>query len=356
MSVPPAVPRCVAVLVWAATCAAAIPVLAQTAADAVIAEFITFLQADGLTFVGYDTVRTGQPSYTLFREKRGKNTLEEALAGFLYIYPNDYKWDATDKDYNLLRFPQGSYATMVEGTFGKTAVTVTPEGNFVFRNSDGKPGPNGHFGVWNSPVNFTKIANAWVFPDNFEVLAYEANRPGEWVLRNNTLAHYAQDVNDLVFTITYRPRARGTFDALRETVGDHKAVQLEQLEEGVRMTVAATLLFPSGSSDLSDAGRAMLTKVAGTLAKRTVGEIAVEGHTDNAAIGGALAKIYPTNWELSSARALAVVRFLASRGVPETMLGARAFGATRPRVPNTSEAGREQNRRIELVVLEKASR
>jgi outer membrane protein OmpA-like peptidoglycan-associated protein len=234
----------------------------------------------------------------------------------------------------------------------KESLTVTEEGTYFFKKWDGSKTPDGHYGIWHSPGNFSQFVYVWVFPENFEIVKYECNRPGEWVLRHTMLAYYGKNVNDLVFTLTYRPRARGTYEALQATTREQQGVQLEQLEQGVKMTLAATVLFPSGSSELSEPGKALLAKIAETLTKRGTGGVAVEGHTDNAPISGNLAKIYPTNWELSAARALTVVRYLADKGVPESHLEARAFGATRPRAPNTTEQDKEKNRHIELMVME----
>ncbi len=115
------------------------------------------------------------------------------------------------------------------------------------------------------------------------------------------------------------------------------------------------MLFPSGGAELSTAGQAALTTIAETLRKRRGITVAVEGHTDDAPIAGALARLFPTNWELSAARAVIVVRFLASKGIVESALEARAVGATRPTAPNT-EKDRHRNRRIELLVADESER
>jgi chemotaxis protein MotB len=78
--------------------------------------------------------------------------------------------------------------------------------------------------------------------------------------------------------------------------------------------------------------------------------IRVEGHTDNAPIGGNLAKKYPTNWELSAARALNVVRYLEKQGIDPHILSAVAFGEHRPAAPNDTPEGRTKNRRIAIVL------
>lgn len=325
------------------------------AAQTVVAENITFLQADGRHYLSYRTTRSDSSSHNIHVKKESGKSRDEYLKPFLYIYPNEYTWDSTsNRDAHLLRFSQGSYAMMRPGELQK-GLTVTDEGTYVFHSWDGSKTSDGHYGFWNTPGNFSQFAYVWVFPENFEVIGYECNRPGDWVLRHTTLAYYGKNVNDLTFTLKYRPRARGTYEALQTTLRGQQDVQLAQLEKGVRLTLAATVLFPSGSSELSERGKAVLERIADALKKRGTVGVAIEGHTDNAPISGNLAKIYPTNWELSAARALAVVRYLADKGLLESHLEARAYGATRPQTSNATEQGKEKNRRIELLVMEQAT-
>ncbi len=98
----------------------------------------------------------------------------------------------------------------------------------------------------------------------------------------------------------------------------------------------------------------MLLQVADVLKKLTDKQILIQGHTDNVPIGGVLKEKYPTNWELSVDRATHVVRFLQEKGgVPPEMLVAAGYGPYRPVASNESDDGRSQNRRIEIVLLDK---
>lgn len=305
-----------------------------------------FFQTDGRSYVRYATTRTPDPAAALIFDK--DQTEEQALSRTLYINPKDYRWDTRDPQFNRIQFFQGSYAVMTTGVASN--ITIGPDGVWEYKSWSGRVDPNGHFGDWTTRRDgFINYAYVWVFPETFEILKYECNRQGEWVVRNNTVAFYAQRVNDLIFTLRYRPRAALTYQALRAAV-DPANVAVKQVDDGVRVTLAATVLFPSGGTELSTTGQSTLAKIAETLKTRRGVTVAVEGHTDDAAITGALAKVFPTNWELSAARALTVVRFLASRGIAPSALEARALGATRPIAPNT-EQDRHQNRRIELLVM-----
>jgi chemotaxis protein MotB len=81
--------------------------------------------------------------------------------------------------------------------------------------------------------------------------------------------------------------------------------------------------------------------------------IRVEGHTDNVKIKGRLAKQYPTNWELSAARALNVTKYLQQQGLDPVLLSATAFGEYQPVAGNDTPEGRAKNRRIAIILLPK---
>jgi chemotaxis protein MotB len=78
--------------------------------------------------------------------------------------------------------------------------------------------------------------------------------------------------------------------------------------------------------------------------------IMVEGHTDDVPIGAKIAEKFPTNWELSTARATTVVRYLQDKGVAPKHLGATGFSECRSVAPNDSDRNRQKNRRIDIVL------
>lgn len=117
-----------------------------------------------------------------------------------------------------------------------------------------------------------------------------------------------------------------------------------------RMVVemAENILFDSGKADLKKEGQTALQEVAGVLASIPDREFQIAGHTDNVAIRTAR---FPSNWELSTARAVTVARFLAAQGVPSTRLSAAGYAETQPVASNDTPEGRAQNRRIEIVLM-----
>ncbi len=108
----------------------------------------------------------------------------------------------------------------------------------------------------------------------------------------------------------------------------------------------SSLLFPSGDALPNDSAFGLLEKVAGILAPFD-NPIRVEGFTDNLPIS---TDRYPTNWELSAARAGSVVRMLAADGVDPRRLAAVGYGEFQPIADNATEAGRARNRRVVLVI------
>jgi chemotaxis protein MotB len=111
------------------------------------------------------------------------------------------------------------------------------------------------------------------------------------------------------------------------------------------------VLFDTGEADVKPAGKTALTEVAATL--RTVGakRFQVAGHTDTQPITTDKKKEFPTNWELSSARAIAVVKLLTAQGVDPATLSAAGYGPYDPVASNATPDGMAKNRRIEITLV-----
>ena len=109
-------------------------------------------------------------------------------------------------------------------------------------------------------------------------------------------------------------------------------------------------LFAEGGWEIGKQGEATLDKLVPTLKTLKGQRIEAEGFTDAVPIGPDLKKRFPSNWELSIARANDVVRFLVSKGVDPNALSAAGFGETRPVASNDTAAGKAKNRRIEILL------
>jgi chemotaxis protein MotB len=144
------------------------------------------------------------------------------------------------------------------------------------------------------------------------------------------------------------------FGRLREILSDRENIRIV----GDRFVFQSEVLFPTGSEQINDAGKVEMKKLAGAiieLQKEIPPEInwvlRVDGHTDNVPLSGT--GRYRDNWELSSARAVSVVKFLIANGVPANRLVAAGFGEFQPLDPADTDEARTKNRRIELKLTER---
>ena len=148
---------------------------------------------------------------------------------------------------------------------------------------------------------------------------------------------------------------RNTYDTLMSAMRTEIAqgqVQITRLADRLSVSMVDKILFPSGEADITPAGLRVLRRV-GDVLKTTQGKIVrVEGHTDNVVISTHLKGTFPTNWELSTARASNVVRFLQdSVGIDGERLQAVGLSQYHPIASNSTVRGRSQNRRIEIALL-----
>ena len=111
------------------------------------------------------------------------------------------------------------------------------------------------------------------------------------------------------------------------------------------------VLFDVGQADLKPDGKLALAEVAATLKSVPGRRFQVAGHTDTAPITTETKKTYPTNWELSAARAIAVVKLLVQEGVDANMLSAAGYSLYDPVASNASAEGQAKNRRIEITLV-----
>ncbi len=116
-------------------------------------------------------------------------------------------------------------------------------------------------------------------------------------------------------------------------------VTITQLKNRLTLSMVEQVLFDSGSAAVKKDGKKVLHRVAGILKKAADRQVRVEGHTDNVPIGSALVAKFPTNWELSAARATNVVRYLQDDGIDPRLLSACGFSEYRPVAPNDTEEG-----------------
>jgi len=131
-----------------------------------------------------------------------------------------------------------------------------------------------------------------------------------------------------------------------------EGINITGTDEQLKIILPGKKLFPPGSVEISKEGKELLRQLGNILKRLKNRRILIEGHTDNSRISGTLKKKYPTNWELSAARAVKVVRFLIEEiGIDPKRIAAIAYGEYHPIADNSTSDGRAKNRRIVVTLL-----
>jgi len=129
-------------------------------------------------------------------------------------------------------------------------------------------------------------------------------------------------------------------------------VTISELQGRLTVNMVERILFDSGSAEIKPQGLDVLRRVGDILKEAQDKLVQVEGHTDSVPISGRLKEKFPSNWELSAARAANVVHFLQEQvGIPGQRLAVTGYGQYQPIADNDTPQGREENRRIQIVLV-----
>jgi chemotaxis protein MotB len=151
-------------------------------------------------------------------------------------------------------------------------------------------------------------------------------------------------------------KVSSTYESLLEKMKSEISkgqVTISELKGKLTVNMVDSILFDSGKAEVKKGGLEILGKVTSILKDVNDKSIRIEGHTDNVQISRALAQRYPTNWELSAARAINVARYLQGQGIDPGQLSAVADGEWKPVATNDTEEGKAKNRRIEIILVPK---
>jgi chemotaxis protein MotB len=147
-------------------------------------------------------------------------------------------------------------------------------------------------------------------------------------------------------------KTKSTLEEEMRAALQSKDITISQLQGKLTVNILDHVLFDSGEGALKPEGQEVLRRLAGVLAAHTNRALHVVGHTDNVPIRAAARSRFASNWELSTARATAAVRFLHEQaGVNPKQLGALGYGEFHPVADNATPEGRAKNRRIAVVIL-----
>lgn len=131
-----------------------------------------------------------------------------------------------------------------------------------------------------------------------------------------------------------------------EALPSIEGVEVSRIEEGINLRIQDHLLFDSADATLTASGREVVQKLVAML-EQVTGDISVEGHSDSRPIS---TPRFPSNWELSSMRASAILRYLKDAGIEASRLRAIGYAETRPIADNDTAQGRAANRRVEVII------
>jgi len=151
-------------------------------------------------------------------------------------------------------------------------------------------------------------------------------------------------------------KVSSTYESLLEKMKSEISkgqVTISELKGKLTVNMVDSILFDSGKAEVKKGGLEILGKVISILKDVSDKSIRIEGHTDDVPISRALARRYPTNWELSAARAINVARHLQEQGIDPGQLSAVAYGEWKPVAENDTPEGRAKNRRIEIILVPK---
>jgi chemotaxis protein MotB len=128
-------------------------------------------------------------------------------------------------------------------------------------------------------------------------------------------------------------------------------LKIKQIGDILSVDFQDKIFFDSGSADIRNSGKMTLDKVAMVLKTITNKQVRIEGYTDNDPIAPGYQWKFPSNWELSTARATTIVRYLQSQGIDPSLLKATGYGEYNPIAPNDTAEGKAQNRRIVILLV-----
>lgn len=150
---------------------------------------------------------------------------------------------------------------------------------------------------------------------------------------------------------TVKQKAKGLEDEMREQL-ESRDVTISKLQGKLTVNILDRVMFDSGEARLKPGGEAVMEKIATLLREHPELKIHVIGHTDNIPIRPEAHSRFASNWELSTARALAALHFLTDKsGIDPHRVGAVGYGEYRPIADNSTAEGRAKNRRIAIVIL-----
>lgn len=166
--------------------------------------------------------------------------------------------------------------------------------------------------------------------------------------KHNTLANKTHGKTNDKQVLTGKAVTQPDFEHVKKLLGTLKSnnIAVNQHQSWIELDIKASALFTSGQAVVNREALVDIEKIA-AFVKNSAYPIALEGHTDDVPINTSM---FPSNWELSAARAAAIARLFAANGVDPAKISATGFGAQHPIASNKSKSGRAKNRRVVVII------
>jgi flagellar motor protein MotB len=319
-----------------------LPLRVTVAHAADTSETIFILSDDLKSAVSYYNKRNpnfGNPSF-LFSEGFDQNMI-------MYARPENYSWNKEDykgDNYECLRFPgTNTYAYLQSHIATKKFLEKTGPSRYRLF-------VDGSQCMGDGCSQDENIVVA-VIPRRFKVVNYEATVKGSWKVVGNTYTFYSRNVGGASINIDFEDLAPVVYNDLTRVLTRFKEILITYDGTNVKVTMPVEGMFTSGQAEIRDAGKEWLNAFASTLKKSAFKELRVEGHSDNVPIAKSKQNVFPSNWELSAARAASVVRHFEELNLDPKRLAAVGYAYSRPVADNTTPEGRMKNRRIEFTIV-----
>lgn len=321
-------------------------------------ENIFFIGDDLKTGVAYTNVRyptAGKKSMN-FGNNYNKNSLS-------YIKPNNYSWvkeSSNGKINDKLVFPNtNSYAYLQR-------INLENDLGLLNANTSGKKEEGSYYVVLDGGscsgvdcINDEDIISV-VVPKRFKIISYEANEKrngefkynanAEFKLIDNTLTLYSNNAQGAYVRLWFKDTSltSAIYKNVSDSLSKFSEISVSKTDTTTTISMPMDNVFTIGKANMNNLGKEWVATLVETLREQSFKEIRVEGHTDNLPIKGG---VYPSNWELSSARASDAVKFMIAKGIDPKNIAAVGYADTHPLVENDTKENRAKNRRIEITIV-----
>jgi len=178
---------------------------------------------------------------------------------------------------------------------------------------------------------------------------YEFNKNGDFKIIDNTVTLYSKNIKGTYMKLWIQDLTSSSeiYNDVAQSLEKFSEISVYKSDTETKIVMPMDNVFASGKAEANQTGKEWLKALSVTLRNKNYKEIRVEGHTDNIPIKGA----YPSNWELSSARASSSVRFMLENGIEVNKIAAIGYADTKPLVDNNTDSNRAKNRRVEIIIV-----